>query len=411
MNKEKIYSVTEIWNEWFLYAFIFFTPIGSAGGEICFGFLALCFVIRKLIRPDFRFLKKTEHLWLLLFFVFCGLSLINSGPLLQKSLKALFLKWGKFLMVFLLFREAMTNSVRRKRAGWAVLIVAFIIAADGVVQLFIGHDFFYARPLILGLNYLALTATFKNCNDLASYLGLVTPVALAMTAAAMTQRSRWIFGLLTASLATCLLFTFSRGGWLGFFLGLLFMILVSRRWKVLLPAILLFVILILLNAPFTARAVKGLSFSAGLQSAFFSERDKYWEMGFQLIRENPFLGKGLGTFMDFCGQRLLTASADYAHNCYLQIWAESGIFSLLAFLLFIGTVLGKGINAFKRSEDPLLLGLLGGIFAFLIHSFFDTQFYSLAQSFLLWSMLGVLAAASQDVAVSSKAEQPQSPMP
>jgi len=95
MNKEKILALTETWNECFFYAFIFFTPIGNAGGEICFGFLALCFVIRKILRPDFRFLKQTEHLWLLLFFVFCGLSLVNSGPFLQKSLKALFLKWGE----------------------------------------------------------------------------------------------------------------------------------------------------------------------------------------------------------------------------------------------------------------------------------------------------------------------------
>ena len=95
-------------------------------------------------------------------------------------------------------------------------------------------------------------------------------------------------------------------------------------------------------------------------------------------------------------------SANYAHNCYLQIWAESGIFSLLAFLLFLGTIFWKGIRSFLKTHNPLTLGLLCGLFAFLIHSFFDTQFYSVAQSFLLWSMLGLLAAASQNKAADSK---------
>lgn len=397
MNKEKIYSLTETWNELFLYAFIFFTPVGNAGGEICFGLLALCFGIRKVLRPDFRFLKKTEHLWLLLFFVFCGLSLVNSGPFLQKSLKALFLKWGEYAMVFLFVREILTSPMKLKRVGWAILTVAALIGIDGLVQFFTGHDLFYARPIQSNAYYQALTATFKNSNNLASYLGLVTPVALAMAATAKTQKSRWIFGVLTLILGVCLLLTFSRGAWLGFICGVLLMTLISRRWKVLLPALFLFVMAILMNASLTTRALPVLSLATGQPTGVaFSERSEILGIGVQLIRENPFLGKGLGTFMDYCGQRAVATHTDYAHNCYLQIWAESGIFSLLAFLLFIGTLIGKGIHAFKREEDPLLLGLLSGIFAFSIHSFFDTQFYSVAQSFLFWSMLGILAAATQN---------------
>lgn len=393
--KNKIFSVTEAWNEWFLYAFIFFTPMGNAGGEICFGLLALCFVIRKILRPDFRFLKTREHFWLLLFFVFCGLSLVNSGPFLSKSLTALFMKWGEYAMVFLLFREALDRPARLKRACWAVLITAAVVGIDSLFQFLMGHDIFYARPLLPGPHFQALTATFKNSNNLGSYLALVTPVALAMAVIATGPRTRWILRALTLGLILCLLFTFSRGAWIGFIGGLIFMTLISKRWRILLAALLLFILAILTNTSLSSRAAPVLSLATEQPSSGFSERSELVEIGFQLIRENPFLGKGLGTFMDYCGQRTLVAHTDYAHNCYLQMWAESGIFSLLAFLLFIGTLLGKGVRALKRAEDPLLLGLLGGIFAFLIHSFFDTQFYSIGQSFLLWSMLGVLAAVIQ----------------
>lgn len=398
MNKEKVFSVTKTLNECFLYAFIFFTPIGNAGSEICFGLLALCFVIRMILRPDFSFLKKAEHGWLFLFFIFCGLSLINSGPFLQKSLKALFLKWGEYALVFLFFREALSNNpVRLKRAAWTILTVAAIIGADSLFQLFTGRDFFYAWPLIQGPYFQALTATFKNSNNLSSYLVFVTLVALAMTATASARKWRWILGILTMILGACLLLTYSRGAWAAFLCGILLMILISKHWKILLPFLLLFVMTIFLNASLSARAVPVLSLATGHPTAGFSERSELMGIGFQLVRENPFLGKGLGTFMDYSGQQVVNTHADYAHNCYLQMWAESGVFSLLAFLLFVGTFLWKGIRVFKRSGDPILLGLLAGIFAFSIHCFFDTQLYSVAQSFLFWSMLGALAAASQTV--------------
>jgi putative inorganic carbon (HCO3(-)) transporter len=394
MNKEKLLSLAETWSEFFLYGFILFTPLGNAGGEIFFGLIALCFVIRKMIRPDFNFLKKREYFWLLLFFVFCGLSLINSGPLLQKSVRALFLKWGKFILVFIFIREMLTSSVKLKRVAWVITGVAALIALDCLVQYFTGHDLFYGRPPIHGSGYLALTASFKNSNNLSSYLVPMTLVVLALAATAPTGRLRWILWTLTGGLGACLLLTFSRGAWIGFLCGLFLMAFLLRRWKVLLPVLALFVLAIGLNPLLAKRAVPVLFLAAGQQTAGFSERTELLKIGAELIRENPFLGKGLGTFMDYAGQRAVTAKADYAHNCYLQIWAESGIFSLLVFLLFAGTVLGKALKARKTNKDPLLLGLLCGIFAFLIHSAFDTQFYSLQQAFLFWSMFGILAAAS-----------------
>ena len=408
MNREKIFSLAERWNEYFIYGFIFFTPVGHGGAAVCFGFLALCFVLRKIVRPDFHFLEKSENLWLLLFFVFCALSLFNSGPYLQKSLKALFFKWSEYILVFLLVREALAQPAKLKRVGQAILIVATIIAIDSFIQFFWGSDLFYSRQLLLDPGFRAITATFKNSNDLASYLGFVIMVPLAMAVAAPTQKARWILGMLTLVLGICLLLTFSRGGWLGFLGGLFLMILVSRRWKVLLPVLFLFIVAILMNSSIAERAIADLPLGAGQQTGGLSDRSKIWGMGFQLIRENPLLGKGLGTFMDYCGQRLLTVSANYAHNCYLQIWAESGIFSLVFFLLFVVTIFWKGIAAFKKQENALLLGLLCGLFAFLIHSFFDTQLYSVSQSFLFWSMLGVFAAATQNTSGPSGTSGPGS---
>ena len=114
-----------------------------------------------------------------------------------------------------------------------------------------------------------------------------------------------------------------------------------------------------------------------------------------MIKENPFLGKGLGTFMDYYKKHKIPGDETiyYAHNCYLQIWAETGIFGLLSFLLFVGSVLCRRIKAIKVNSLPwqssVLLGLISAVFGFLVHSFFDTNLYSLQLAVLFWFMLGL----------------------
>ena len=99
--------------------------------------------------------------------------------------------------------------------------------------------------------------------------------------------------------------------------------------------------------------------------------------------------------MAYYRQQRPDISPAYAHNCYLQIWAETGIFSLLAFILFFSLILYKGIRAYRKNSNPFLLGLICGLFGFLVHCFFDIHLYSLQLAFLFWLMLGSLVAATK----------------
>jgi len=137
--------------------------------------------------------------------------------------------------------------------------------------------------------------------------------------------------------------------------------------------------------------IKRIMFSFSLSGD--SQRYIIWQGAIDMIKESPFLGKGLGTFMDYFSQYVPNMSACYAHNCYLQIWAESGIFTLIAFLALAGFIVYRGIRISLRNKQDefgiLLAGLTSGIFGFLVVSFFDTQLYSLQLSVLFWTILGV----------------------
>ena len=86
----------------------------------------------------------------------------------------------------------------------------------------------------------------------------------------------------------------------------------------------------------------------------------------------------------------------YPHNCYLQMIAEIGILGLGSFLIMLGLLFRRSLQAYRNMENQflkmVLLGALAGLTGFLIHSFFDTVLYSVQLSSLMWIYMGVIVA-------------------
>lgn len=93
----------------------------------------------------------------------------------------------------------------------------------------------------------------------------------------------------------------------------------------------------------------------------------------------------------------------YAHNCYLQVAAETGLIGLVAFLTFLGILFWHLIRRAMRSEAQLAIllpGLIGGLLAFVVQAAVDTNFYSLRQAVLFWVLAGVAVGLSEHIADS-----------
>jgi tetratricopeptide (TPR) repeat protein len=111
-----------------------------------------------------------------------------------------------------------------------------------------------------------------------------------------------------------------------------------------------------------------------------------WRTTFEMIRDKPILGSGIGTFklnyLDYQAHFLKDnpyyvkyySNAREAHNEYLQIGAELGIvglgiFLVTFFILFLMII--KYLNKEKHQKKKIIVfGLFMGIVCFLIHSFF-----------------------------------------
>ena len=122
-----------------------------------------------------------------------------------------------------------------------------------------------------------------------------------------------------------------------------------------------------------------------------------WTTGWAMVQDHPILGLGLNTFM----ANYLTyvtgpnQGPAYAHNCFLQITAETGVIGLVSFLWFLLALFGCYLSPFKNRRgpkelaNPWLTGLTAALLAFLVQSMFDTNLYSLRQAALFWTLAGI----------------------
>lgn len=390
--KEKILQGLDRGIEYSLYGILFFVPISKAGPEIFFSFAILFFIINKILKPDFKFFRSPIYLFLALFIGFSALSLINSGPYLKKSFITIFFKWSKYILLFIMTSQHLSTSKRIRNATLIFLFVSGLVAIDGLFQFFTGIDFLRHKPIIQTTEQLrAISASFPHYNDFGAYL--IVPLSLIsalLVSGKLKKGYNFAILILVIVLIPTFLLTYSRGSWLGFISAVMLMFILSPKPKG-------FILLFVISAIFVA-IIPGIyerllwALKGGVDN---TGRFMLWKAAIDMIKENPFLGKGIGTFMDYC-PKYAPNQYQYAHNCYLQIWAETGIFSLISFLGFLVFLLSSGIKTFLKNKSFLLLGLICGVFGFLVHSFLDTDLYSLQLSFLFWTIAGILFSLSQD---------------
>lgn len=384
--KAKAYNLFKVAGEYAAYGVLFFLAISNALVEIFVAGMFLSFIGRKIIKPDFKFLKSWPNAFLLLFLFFNALSLFNSGLYFDKSLHALFGKWMQYLGICIILQDGIYEEKVVKRGIFVFLFGAALAVFSGLSQYFFNFEFLRNRNTVNLNNGLpAATSSFTHFNAFGGYLVVVLSLLSALLLKDSSSRFK-IRGLSALGVFSTLaiIFTFSRGSWLAASVAFIFMgVLSAKNLKRLIPILL--TVLVLFSTPVLYERLL-LTFKVGGDS----DRFRYWLAAWKMINEHPVLGMGVGTFMSNFPKFLPNSVVSYAHNCYLQIWAEAGIFSLLSFMLFAGSFIYLGVKKFLVSRDLILCGLLAGSIGFLVHSFFETNLYSLRLAVLFWVWAGLI---------------------
>ncbi|MBN3040233.1 MAG: O-antigen ligase family protein [Candidatus Omnitrophica bacterium] len=395
-TKQKTIAIIDKLAFFFFAALVFFLPIAIAAVESLFGFIFLCFIVKAiLLKPSWHtikgFFKNRINLSVLVFYIVIGLTIAVSGPFFYKSFKAWFFKWGEGVLLFF-FAQVLLDKKKIKILLYVLAASSFLMVLDGLYQKFTGIDFIRKEPIVRTEQFSAIKASFNHYNGFATFLIVVFFVSSGFFISLKKLWLKFIFLVLSFLIVVCLLFTYSRGSWLSFaIVNFLLIVLISdNKKRVLFSLFLLIFAFSIFYIPFLRDR-----FIFILERGGDADRFKVWLSAINMFKESPLLGKGLGTFManfpEYQGvapQHRL--NPQYAHNCYLQILAETGILGLFSFLWVIWEVLRSGFMRFVPDKDYLFLGLYVGLIAFLIHIFFDTQLYSVNLSIMFWLLMSFL---------------------
>ena len=399
------------WNSIFLYV-----------TDGLFILILICWLAR-----GFKGIKKD---WiLLLFLIVAGVSLFVSSNLDVSGYR--FIKLFEFALLFLYIRANWTRN------GFQILIASGVVQsilaiAQFLKQSSLGLGILEAgifRPGIPGVATFALDGekimraygSFQHPNVLAGFLLLAIFCLYRLSIISnfkfqisnqfqITKFQNFILPVCLFILVFALFLTFSRVA-LSVFLVMnliMFLIMILRKEKVL-KLFGLFLVSCIICIAILSPYLKARFFTISLEEEAIDLRFFYNRMAGEMIKEKPFLGIGIGNFVNYsqnypaylrAASKMLKVDPSYAkasegkipdwlfqpvHNIYLLIGAEMGIIGLVFFLLFIGSQLLLKLR--RLLFNPLFFLVI----CFLLLGLTDHYFWTLQSGGLIfWLSLGLL---------------------
>jgi O-antigen ligase len=367
------------------------------------GFLAIALIvwIVLLLRGKRRF-EVPPFFWALT--VYAGLSLLSSAASVNPKMSF----WDSRDLLLLLAVPIVLAAVRR-RADIRVLLAAILISAVVNGLYAIGYQLLKASP---GERVKAFMSHYMTQAGIAA---LFFSFALGFLIAGfirrpgnspeghklLPERIAWGAGLLLASAA--ILLTLTRGAWIGVGAALIVVIFI---WKP--KALVVLPLLAVIGFIVAPKSIKDRAMSIfTLRDESNIARVQYFKAGMKIIADYPLLGTGPDTvdmvFQDpKYGLGIRAKHNVHLHSNPIQIAAERGVVTLLAWLAFIGLAFA---GLWKIWRAPVIdaeggtlrrktaIGALAALTAFFVAGFFEYNFGDSEIAQLLLILLALPFAA------------------
>ncbi|HNS52570.1 MAG TPA: O-antigen ligase family protein [Anaerolineae bacterium] len=337
--------------------------------------------------------------------VFIGflLASLRPGSELAPGIKEV-AKWAEVFGLLLATAHLMS-------AGWLKAVTGIVLLTSGIAAAQGVYQFLFQRgpeAFLLGGGFMRAYGTFGQPNPYAGYLGLGATLAFGLTAGLLLSpggrwrtQIKWMSVTLASGLLVlaAIVMSWSRGSWLGLATSSCAMMLaVLFRWRkraavVVGVVVIMTAVVLVLASP---GAVSGAISSRLAGPKFLSlgvlgvevtdsnfsivERLAHWAAAIAMWRDHFWLGVGIGNYPVAYPQYALPAWDDalgHAHNYYLNVGAEAGLFGLLAFgQIWIAAII-TAWRATARSQGMaagVALGTLGAVIYLCVHNLFDNVF-------------------------------------
>jgi len=381
---------------WAVILIPFSIVIAPAFPHAFIGIMSVFYLLKKALLKQRPFIR-TPLSWPFLFMLLAAVFSFRNTIALGNSFHGI----GKMALNFLTFIICAEEIKDRKHIIKILVSVfcgALLISIDALWQLKFGSDFIQGNTLQDAIGIIRATGSFPNPNVLGVYLSAVTPLVVGLSLFYFKGRAK-IFGFIASILVASGVFvTLSRGSGLGFYFAVLF-ISICRKNKWLTA----FLIVLLLAFPFIMpNRIKQWATEVKYNPVVFllnADRLSIYNNSLNMIKHHPVVGVGVNTYsINYLHYKLYekhgaeTAPSMYAHNNFLQLTAETGLFGLVMFLWFLFALFKQARSVYKGLNDELYkivsVSLVACFIAFLINGLTETSMYYSRVAMIFWFLIG-----------------------
>ncbi len=360
---------------------------------------AIIFVLHVVKNSEFKFAKSPMNAVIAFFIIALLWGCINSFDVMSSVRQVM------VHVSFIIFYFVVINTIRTKRA-WLALIKVFLasallVAIYGVIQNFTGvssTESWIDEEMFTDIK-VRVYSFFNNPNVLGEFLVLTIPVMAALVWNNVREEHRTLFGIALILMAACMIFTWSRGAWLGMLIAVaIFLAISDKRWVFvgILAVILVPVALYLSGNSAIVERVLSIGNTADTSTAY---RVSIWRASIKLLGDFwlPGIGVGSDAYKAVYPVYALTG-ADFAlhsHNLYLQFWVETGVIGIVSLLVlakaFVKNTFSVNVvkNIKKCDVAKLTVALGAGFIGFMVQGLTDYVWYNYKILMIFWIIIAL----------------------
>jgi putative inorganic carbon (HCO3(-)) transporter len=332
-------------------------------------------------KSPLHFLKNTIPIPQVLFFSAVTISLVPNFYRLA-DYRYFFLGAMHYLMIL----DFCSDQKRWRLIFHLIALLPGLLAVRGIL-----YD-----PLMLEVDQMRRFGYPLPHPNIAGYLFAMTlPLCLAI-AVGERGRMRVVSILSGVGQLLALILTYSRGSWLGWLASIFSFGVMLKRWREIWVILTVVGLLLTLATPLQVRL-----FSLVSPQTDFSINERMQAMadGLKLGLEHPVLGVGYGRGSLRAGlqEHHRNAATEYTHiahthNMYIELFAQTGLLGLGAFLWLLCHTFSKTLGAAGRLDDPgrvFQLGIAAAWIAFVVTGLGDVPLYHHEIRILFFTLLAL----------------------
>ncbi len=309
------------------------------------------------------------------------------------------LKIALVYTVFSLFFVLFVNTVRTKKQ-WKNVIYLLVMCAAAVALYGIFQNFFLdstTSSWVDSENFEEIStrvySTFANPNVLGQYFILLFPVAFALMWTKMGEWQRFVNLAVNLAVFLCLIFTWSRGAWLGVLIAVAFFIM--RKDKFWLT--MCFLVVLVVPSVLPASILGRLTSIGDTSDSSTSYRIAIWTASARMIKDKLITGIGIGpdAYLAVYPKYALSG-AEYAlhsHSFYFQWLVEMGVGGIITFVSLIICTFKQIVNAGRSSKfiRTVLLAMGCAMLGWLFQGIVENLWYNYRMMLFFWMYIAVIA--------------------